>query len=528
MSALSDLFKSIGDAIHKITGDSVKIKPTQFADIIKKMAYIDNGKVTGKINRTDVAQPKIEFNQDTGVFTATQNQPGGLVTQATKVAVYQVPTFKNINVTPADHDIIAVTKGNYMGGDVTVKGDTALKSENIAYGKSIFGVQGNCSRLRNLPKWHDAEVYGNIASDCAKSYHITRGSEGVEFIESSTHGLFIDGVLTDDAGRCCIDNATFAGLIARNITFDESPYAKVYGQPNRSLKDLGLTKYEISNLNDIDPYLDWQTHEDFQYSFRDGFKSIKTAGELAEYLYQQGRVIRAYTKENPPSSLPHEARAGDMIFWSKPSSSEHDTSFMGITHVGICACDPTKFYLVKDTITTEKFEDFMDDVVLIARPDYRPKDYYIPTGLNLLPKYCYDHLSVEVARYGRGMVFKSLPAGGFTVKAESAVRDDPVVFNLIAQERPLILTPGKYQLSGVPVHPQVSSTGTSRTWGLCIKTATGNDLPNEKGDGFIWDRGKGDTFTLNYVTPVYVYFYVAESLTNTSSYSVQPKLVKVS
>lgn len=84
MSTLSDLFTSIGTAIRNITGSSTKIKPTQFANEISKMAYIDNGKVTGKVNRTEVATPTVSFNVDTGYFTVTQNQPAGLVAQDIK------------------------------------------------------------------------------------------------------------------------------------------------------------------------------------------------------------------------------------------------------------------------------------------------------------------------------------------------------------------------------------------------------------------------------------------------------------
>ena len=52
MSTLSDLFSNIGTAIRKVTGGSTKLKPTQFASEINKMAYVDNGRVTGRINRT--------------------------------------------------------------------------------------------------------------------------------------------------------------------------------------------------------------------------------------------------------------------------------------------------------------------------------------------------------------------------------------------------------------------------------------------------------------------------------------------
>ena len=196
------------------------------------MAYVDNGKVTGRVNRTEVATPTVSFNVDNGYFTVTQNQPAGLVAQDIKKAGYQLPTLSGSAVTPSNQDQIAVRKGNYIGGDITVKGDANLKSEYILRGRringeetpiSIFGVQGTLERLRNLPKYHDEEIYGQLASDCAKSYHIARCVLGVEFKYSQSHGIFGDGVLTDSEGRCYMDCSTLGGLVARNIPFNKSP-----------------------------------------------------------------------------------------------------------------------------------------------------------------------------------------------------------------------------------------------------------------------------------------------------------------
>ena len=72
MSTLSDLFSNIGTAIRRVTEESTKLRPTQFANVINKMAYVDNGKVTGRVNRTEVATPTVNFNVDTGYFTVTQ------------------------------------------------------------------------------------------------------------------------------------------------------------------------------------------------------------------------------------------------------------------------------------------------------------------------------------------------------------------------------------------------------------------------------------------------------------------------
>ena len=544
MSTLSDLFSGIGTAIRKVTGGSTKLKPTQFANEINKMAYIDNGKVTGRVNRTDVATPKVTFDVDTGIFTATQNQPTGLVQQATKTSQYQLPTFKDLVVTPSNQDQIAVTKGNYMGGDLTVKGDANLKSEFILRGRringeetpiSIFGVQGTLERLRNLPKYHEEEIYGQLASDCAKSYHIARRVQGVEFKYSQSHGIFGDGVLTDSEGRCYLDCSTLGGLVARNIPFSKSPYAKAYGKANVTLASLGLDKTCVSSLNVTDPYLDMQTHEDFKYSFKTGYKSIRTASELAEYYYQQGRALYVYDPGNPPSSLPSDVRAGDMLFWAKATANDHQKSrFMGISHVGIFANDPKVYFQVTgsddavgNTVFASNFVDHMDEVVLIVRPDYSPRKYVTPNGLNLLPQYAFDSLQVDTTKTENGLTFKPQASGGFTVQVtDTSARNDQTTFYLYGHERPITLTPGTYKLSGTPTHPQVNSTGTSLLWGLSVKKADGTNIANTNGNDHVWDRGVGDTFTITSTIQVYVYFFVSKSLTNTSTYLVKPSLIK--
>ena len=94
MSTLSDLFTNIGTAIHRVTGNNTKLKPSQFANEISKMAYIDNGKITGKVNRTEVATPVISINNSTGVITAKVTQDQGILASGTKSSILHLPTFK--------------------------------------------------------------------------------------------------------------------------------------------------------------------------------------------------------------------------------------------------------------------------------------------------------------------------------------------------------------------------------------------------------------------------------------------------
>lgn len=50
-------------------------------------------------------------------------------------------------ITPSNSNKTVACNGNYMAGDITVKGDANLVAGNIVSGKSIFGVAGNVRKL---------------------------------------------------------------------------------------------------------------------------------------------------------------------------------------------------------------------------------------------------------------------------------------------------------------------------------------------------------------------------------------------
>ena len=91
------------------------------------------------------ATPAITVNQTTGLITATATQIAGYVPAGTKSATHQLAFQPAKTITPGTANQTAVAANTYVGGAVTVAGDTNLKAENIVNGKTIFGVTGTAT-----------------------------------------------------------------------------------------------------------------------------------------------------------------------------------------------------------------------------------------------------------------------------------------------------------------------------------------------------------------------------------------------
>lgn len=100
----------------------------------------------GNSPRVEAATPIIDVSAE-GLITATTEQEAGYVAGGSKSATQQLSTQGAATIMPGTTDQIAVASGRYTTGDVKVAGDANLVPENIAEGKSIFGVLGTHSGL---------------------------------------------------------------------------------------------------------------------------------------------------------------------------------------------------------------------------------------------------------------------------------------------------------------------------------------------------------------------------------------------
>lgn len=100
----------------------------------------------GNSPRVEVATPMIDVSAE-GLITATTEQEAGYVPGGSKSATQQLTTQGAATIMPGTTDQTAVSTGRYTTGNVKVAGDANLAPENIAEGKSIFGVLGTHSGL---------------------------------------------------------------------------------------------------------------------------------------------------------------------------------------------------------------------------------------------------------------------------------------------------------------------------------------------------------------------------------------------
>lgn len=100
----------------------------------------------GNAPQVEVATPTISVSAG-GLITATTQQGKGYVAGGSKSATQQLSTQGAATIMPGTTEQTAVSTGRYTTGNVKVAGDANLAPENIAEGKSIFGVLGTHSGL---------------------------------------------------------------------------------------------------------------------------------------------------------------------------------------------------------------------------------------------------------------------------------------------------------------------------------------------------------------------------------------------
>lgn len=285
--------------------------------------------------------------------------------------------------------------------------------------------------------------------------------------------------VNDENGNGLIDCSTFIRLVLSGVDYLHSPYATGNPADGAPRKDL----YGWAN-------------EAFQSN------GLRYAADLAEYFFLTGRVLDGL----------EDLRPGDIIFHAKPGAINN--RFRCISHVSIVAenvYSEIQYYNVtaQDKVVVRSAWSSRDDYVFAARPNYEPARSYpaLDESINLLMPPWYG---VPTTKYGCTM---SVSADGRTLTAVGQPTAS-ATFTLISEGHPMYLLPGRYQLSGAPKRPDVTS---GYTWGLVVKNVnTGEDCG--------WDLGEGAEFTLAETTPVRAYIYISKSR-NPDGYIWVPKLV---
>ena len=120
--------------------------PGTSADLLTGKELIDQygRKVEGSmpINSNETPTFGTTELEKSGRLRATAIYRKGFYNGGTSSTSYYLPTQAGTTITPGTKTITAVPSGKYTLGAVEVAGDSDLKAENIAKGKTIFGVTG--------------------------------------------------------------------------------------------------------------------------------------------------------------------------------------------------------------------------------------------------------------------------------------------------------------------------------------------------------------------------------------------------
>ena len=127
---------------------------------------------------TTAETPEITISESTGLITADS---------AGMIGTKQLPTKAEKEYTPTDEDQI-INRYNWLTGDQVIKGDPNLIPENIADGKTIFGVTGSFSGAV------EKAVVSFSISKHVTIYFTHQGDKYTELIESSDGFVGTDNV----------------------------------------------------------------------------------------------------------------------------------------------------------------------------------------------------------------------------------------------------------------------------------------------------------------------------------------------
>lgn len=469
---LGQELKKIADAIRTAKGTTETFKPKDFATEIAKLSYSDGG-TSGPVD-----------------------------------------SIEGQTITPTTTDQ-TITGGKYLNGNIVIKGDSNLKSENIIRGRGkgnyIFGVRGTADKLVDVnyekPVWTGA--YANEAVKVARTYWDARITGKVKFAYSGGNTIF-EGKLTDTNGNCYIDCSTFIALVLLGIDYNHSPYRGITGQTNKTISSSTIVprsdySWNFSSLNS-------QPTNNFSNG------RIRYAADLAEYFYCQGRVIPI-----------DEVMPGDLTFHASTydDGTYHiNNRFKNISHVGIVAEEK---YIQRDANGKVTYFEYYNvtsienvlirtkstsrtDIVFCVRPDYRPRTNISEvSSINLIPS---TYRSGDIgATILNDMTFMVADTGKITTNGQPSAG---TTFYITNKSYPISLKKGTYKLTGCPLRSDATS---GNTWGLAIRKKADESL-------IAWDIGNGATFTItdNFLE-VYIYIYVSDKKDSTG-YTWNPKLIR--
>lgn len=369
--------------------------------------------------------------------------------------------------------------------------------------------------------------YGVRAANVAATYLAARVT-GQDKFAYRTYAIFSAGnnppVREGAYGR--IDCSTFIGLCLRGITYENSPYAKhteenITWTPSTELASMyGTDGWEFTCF-------DKQPSGLFNDIGITGYSTLRLAADIGQFFYKNGYVLWDQS-QGTLTAMPEGLQPGDLIFWANSDNKAVQGRFMSISHVGMVAENAERYYHVTGSEsqtgqTVVNYAQFgadsyhpISDIVLIARPDYRPRKPKEETPLNAnLLSYPWT-VSRNKSFTVNGITYTvtglhTLSANGtctkngtFRLKGYKSTSDHTT------------LSPGTYELSGI-----TGRTGT--TYCLQLLQEDETDFPTRV--RYPTDSDSVSTLTVTEETDVVVKLWAASGATCIDE-TITPKLIR--
>lgn len=265
--------------------------------------------------------------------------------------------------------------------------------------------------------WFSNGIYGLYVAWLACHYHLIRFVGRDAFVYRNTclftpcYNVPDDGgvspsyIVRGRDGKARLDCSAFVGLVLRGIPYEASPFANhpwakgaaVFWTPSRELVyGTDWYKTDIYDRMSAGRYVNLGI---------DGYSSLRTAAQLAEYFYRTGLILFDAETDGDSADYGRDFSSafllepGDLIFWAKSTASPAQKArFRSVSHVAIVE-ERSIFFVqattgasvitrlrLNGTLTDRRGRHPYDEITLVVRPDYRfdrSTTVWAPIGVNL-------------------------------------------------------------------------------------------------------------------------------------------------
>lgn len=304
---------------------------TADGSITSNSKYLTCGRLDGKRWNALKAVPNDgEYNYRLRLLGFDENCPGFAISNSDGFVssylgfVYYGDFDGHIVRIPSSWKYIVLSISRLDGNDVT--------NSDVASVKNCITLYGNTDR--SLTMYDCPADAGEIGSRIEKVESLvgkttrrnnpTNVSDMLTVARSWLNGTSLvygtTTILDKSTSTTSIDCSTFAGLVLRGISYEESPYyTNNWGSPSALIanpnKEWSLNPFEWENkINTSDP-----------------LSPVRKAAQLAQWMADQGWVV-------PMDEHLANVRPGDIAFWARKESDGtylNPTRFMHITHIAI-------------------------------------------------------------------------------------------------------------------------------------------------------------------------------------------------